>query len=113
MAAPELVTVARVGDLRPGEIRPVQRGGIELALANVDGTFHAIQPRCPHLKGPLGHGRLDGSVLSCPWHGWQFDVTTGENEFDRAITIERYEVAVEDGEIRVAVPDARLRQHAD
>lgn len=58
----------------------------------------------PHLQGPLAHGRLDGYVLSCPSHGWQFDVTTGQNEFDRAITVERYEVAVEDGEVRVALP---------
>jgi nitrite reductase/ring-hydroxylating ferredoxin subunit len=42
-------------------------------------------------------------VLSCPWHGWQYDVTTGENEFDRAIVLETFEVVVEDGEVKVLV----------
>jgi nitrite reductase (NADH) small subunit len=42
-------------------------------------------------------------VLSCPWHGWQYDVRTGENEFDRAIQLETYEVRVEDGTVEVAL----------
>jgi nitrite reductase (NADH) small subunit len=42
-------------------------------------------------------------VLSCPWHGWQYDVRTGENEFDRAIVLQTYPVQVEDGEIKVAL----------
>ena len=60
-----------------------------------------MQP--PHIKGPLGAGRLDGCVITCPWHGWQYDVRTGENEFDRAIALATFEVLVEDGEVKVAV----------
>jgi nitrite reductase/ring-hydroxylating ferredoxin subunit len=104
MPVGELVTVASAAELPPGSLQPVRVGDAEVALANVDGEFHALQPACPHLGGPLGHGRLDGCVLTCPWHGWQFDVTTGENEFDRAITIERYDVVVEDGQVKVALP---------
>ena len=55
------------------------------------------------MHGPLGEGHVAGCVLTCPWHGWQYDVRTGENEFDRAITIETFDVQVEDGEIRVAL----------
>ena len=65
--------------------------------------FYATQGHCLHLQGPLCEGRLRGTVLSCPWHGWQYDVRTGENEFDRAIQLETYEVRVEDGEVKVAV----------
>ena len=54
------------------------------------------------MGGPLGHGKLAGCVLTCPWHGWQYDVRTGENEFDRALKLETYEVVVEDGEVKVA-----------
>lgn len=97
------VTVAGVEDLRDGELLPVSAGEVELALARVDGQVYALQGHCEHLQGPLGHGELDGCVLSCPWHGWQYDVRTGENEFDRAIVLETYEVQVADGEIRVAV----------
>ena len=55
------------------------------------------------MGGPLGHGKLEGCVVTCPWHGWQYDVRTGENEFDRAIKLETYEVVVEDGEVKVVV----------
>lgn len=99
----QLVTVARVADVPPGTIRQCQAGDVEVAVANVDGEIRALQPHCLHLGGPLGHGRLEGSVLTCPWHGWQYDVTTGENEFDHAIRLETYEVVVEDGEIKVAL----------
>jgi nitrite reductase/ring-hydroxylating ferredoxin subunit len=99
----EFVTVARVEDVPPGSVRTVRAGEEEIALAHVDGGFYATQAACAHLKGPLGEGRLQGPVLTCPWHGWQYDVRTGENEFDRAIQLRTYEVRVEDGEVRVAV----------
>lgn len=95
------VTVAQLADVPPGSVRSVGVGERRIALANVGGAVHACTGTCPHLAGPLGEGRLEGAVLSCPWHGWQFDVTTGRNEFDLAIEVERYEVEVENGEIRV------------
>ncbi len=103
MPVGELTTVARVEDVPPGSARVVSAGERELALFNVDGTFHATQAKCLHLGGPLGHGRLDGCVVSCPWHGWQYDVTTGENEFDRALALETFDVVVEGGHVKVAV----------
>ena len=99
----DFVTVARVEDLPPGTVTTVRAGDEEIALAHVDGGFYATQAACIHLQGPLGEGLLAGSVLTCPWHGWQYDVRTGENEFDRAIQLRTYEVRVEDGEVKVAV----------
>jgi nitrite reductase (NADH) small subunit len=99
----DFVTVARVEDLPPGTVTTVRAGDEEIALAHVDGGFYATQAACIHLQGPLGEGLLEGSVLTCPWHGWQYDVRTGENEFDRAIQLRTYEVRVEDGEVKVAV----------
>jgi nitrite reductase/ring-hydroxylating ferredoxin subunit len=96
-----LVTVARVEDVPPGSVRRVQAGDESIALARIGNDFYATQGDCLHLHGPLGEGRLEGHVLSCPWHGWQYDVRTGENEFDRAIQLRTYEVRVEDGEVRV------------
>lgn len=101
--ANEWVTVARADEVPPGTVRAVTANGTELALANVDGEFHVVQNACLHLEGPLGDGRLEGSVLSCPWHGWQYDVRSGLNEFDHAIRLETYEVRVEDGEVRVGL----------
>jgi nitrite reductase (NADH) small subunit len=103
VAVGQLSVVARAKDVPPGTSRVVKAGDRELALFNVGGVFYATQAECLHLRGPLGHGRLEGTVVSCPWHGWQYDVTTGENEFDRALALETYEVVVEDGEVKVAL----------
>jgi nitrite reductase (NADH) small subunit len=103
MEAGSFVTVARVEDVPPGAVRAVRADGEEIALAHCDGGFYATQGHCLHLQGPLGEGALEECVLTCPWHGWQYDVRTGENEFDRAIRLETYEVEVADGEIRVRV----------
>jgi nitrite reductase (NADH) small subunit len=97
------VTVARVEDVPPGSVRMVRAGDEEIALAHVDGEFYATQGHCLHLQGPLGEGRVDDHVLTCPWHGWQYDLRSGENEFDRAIRLQTYEVRVEDGNIQVAL----------
>ena len=103
MAGGEFQTVARVADVPPGTLLAVEVGEQPIAIANVGGEFFATQGACLHLHGPLGEGRLTGNVLSCPWHGWQYDVCTGKNEFDHAIQLQTFEVKVEDGEIKVAV----------
>jgi nitrite reductase/ring-hydroxylating ferredoxin subunit len=100
---PEFVAVARADELAPGEIRRVQAGEDEIALARVGDEFYALQNACLHLKGPLGEGRVEDHLLTCPWHGWQYDVRTGKNDFDLAIQLRTYEVKVEDGEVKVAV----------
>jgi nitrite reductase/ring-hydroxylating ferredoxin subunit len=97
------VTVARAEDVPPGTVCSVKAGEEEIALANCNGGFYALQPHCLHLQGPLGQGKLDGCVLTCPWHGWQYDVRTGLNEFDLAIQLRTYDVQVEDGEVRIRV----------
>ncbi len=96
-----LVTVARVEDVPPGSVVKVTAGDEEIALARVDGEFYATQGACIHLEGPLGEGRVEGHVLTCPWHGWQYDLRTGENEFDRAIRLRTYPVRVSAGEVQV------------
>jgi nitrite reductase (NADH) small subunit len=97
------VPVARVEEFPPGTLRTVRAGDEEIALAHCDGGFYAVQAHCMHLQGPLGEGRLEGCVLTCPWHGWQYDVRTGQNEFDLAIQLRTYDVQVENGEVRVRV----------
>jgi nitrite reductase/ring-hydroxylating ferredoxin subunit len=97
------VTVARVEDVPQGSVRTVRAGDEEIALAHCDAGFYATQQACIHLKGPLGEGHLEGCLLTCPWHGWQYDVRTGENDFDLAIKLRTFDVQVEDGEIRVRI----------
>jgi nitrite reductase/ring-hydroxylating ferredoxin subunit len=69
---------AKLAEIPAGSIKEVQVGGIAIALANVGGSFFAISNTCLHRGGPLGQGQLEGKVVSCPWHGWQFDVCTGK-----------------------------------
>src|SRR5262245_3340806 len=70
--------LAETKDIPPGQRKIVLLpDGREVALFNVDGKFHAIENVCPHMGGPLGWWELDDCVLTCPWHGWQFDVKNG------------------------------------
>jgi nitrite reductase/ring-hydroxylating ferredoxin subunit len=73
-----LETAAKLSEIPAGSIKAVQVGGQAIAVANVGGSFYAISNTCLHRGGPLGEGQLDGKVVTCPWHGWQFDVTTGK-----------------------------------
>ena len=63
----------RISEVPAGSARPVG----DVAVFNVDGTFCATQARCTHRQGPLNEGKLDGSTVTCPWHGAQFNVCTG------------------------------------
>jgi len=97
------VPVARVDDIPPGTIRNVRAGEEEVALANWNGGFYAVQPHCLHLQGPLGQGKLDGCVLTCPWHGWQFDVTTGKASMNPNNGVACYPTEVRGDEVFVDV----------
>lgn len=89
--------------LPPGQAAEVTLGGRSIALFNVNGTFYAIDGRCPHRGGPLGQGFLDGSQVSCPWHNYTFDVTTGENVVSADLKVARYEVKVDGGKVWVRI----------
>jgi nitrite reductase (NADH) small subunit len=77
----ERVRVALTNEVPAGAGREFTVGDRVIALFNVDGKFHALDGICPHSGGPLGKGPLRGNVVTCPWHGWQFDVTTGRHCF--------------------------------
>ena len=91
-----------VSDVAPGTAKLVAVDGNEIALFNVDGTFYALDNECPHRGGPLGEGDLEGCIVTCPWHAWQYDVRTGESITDD-LTVARYDVKVEGGDVLVAV----------
>lgn len=101
----ERVKVCGVGDLTPGSGMMAEAGGKQVAVFNVDGEFHAMGGECTHQGGPLGEGELEGSVVTCPWHGARFDVTTGTvKAFPAPTSVESYPVTVEGDEVWVDVP---------
>jgi nitrite reductase (NADH) small subunit len=69
---------AKIADVPVGSVHEIQVAGKAVALANVDGKFFAINNTCLHRGGPLGEGSLQGKTVTCPWHGWEYDVTTGK-----------------------------------
>lgn len=98
------IPIARATECPPGVSIERVAGGRIVALANVAGTYHAIDGLCPHQGGPLGTGPLCGAVLTCPWHGWQFDVTTGQHQFSATVRQPVFEVRVREGLVEVRVP---------
>ena len=93
--------VAETRDVEPGAGLVVDAGGRTLALFNVDGAFYAIDNSCPHRGGPLGDGPLAGAIVTCPWHGYRFDVTTGRHQVNPTIDVPCYPVTVESGSLYV------------
>lgn len=78
--------------------------GISLAVCNMEGKFHVIDGMCPHVGGPLGEGELDGNLLSCPWHGWQFDITNGACAVRPGTKQTIYPTKVEGSDIFIQLP---------
>ena len=99
----EFVTLAKVADIESGRGKTVVLNGKRIAVFNVDGSFHAIDDTCLHRGGPLGEGELQGKVVTCPWHQWTYDVTTGTSLINPAARVACYETKVEAGEIKVCL----------
>lgn len=74
-----------------------------VALFNVDGQFQAIDGICAHQGGPLAKGQLVEGVVTCPWHGWQFQVASGQHCLSPRICQTTFEVKLEAGDVFVRV----------
>ncbi len=113
--------VASVGEVPPEPNQLVIAKDREIGIFNVAGTFYALANRCPHKGGPLCRGRITGLTLSsgpgdyrvsrngeflrCPWHGWEFEIATGQSFCDpKTMRIRQFEVAVAPGEKLVKGP---------
>jgi nitrite reductase/ring-hydroxylating ferredoxin subunit len=99
-----LVKVGAVSRLEPGTVEEVIIGDKVFALCNVEGRITALNGACLHLGGPLGQGAISGSNVVCPWHGWEFNCASGENDYDPTQRVETYPVQVEHGDILVDLP---------
>jgi nitrite reductase/ring-hydroxylating ferredoxin subunit len=94
---------AKKEEVPPGTIREFQIDGKTFALANVEGKLFAINNVCLHRGGPLGQGELSGQIVTCPWHGWRYDVTTGRVAINPAVGVETYRVEVRGDDVFVDV----------
>ena len=74
---PNWIRVCSTDDCPPGEARELVAGDRIVALFNVDGQYRALDGVCPHQGGPLGEGSIENGLLRCPWHGFEYDLTSG------------------------------------
>ena len=92
---------AKKDEVPPGSIREFMLNGKTVAVANVDGKFFCIDNTCLHRGGPLGQGELEGNVVTCPWHGWQYDVASGKTTMNPEIGVACYAIEVRGEDIWV------------
>jgi 3-phenylpropionate/trans-cinnamate dioxygenase ferredoxin component len=102
---PTEVKVARLADLGPGTGLAVYVGGRDVALFNLGGEVVAIGNECPHQSGSLGDGQLEGEIVICPLHGWEFDARSGACMTVPGESVPRFRVRIEADEILVELPD--------
>ena len=74
----KLIDVVQIDELEPGQAKLIEVEGKEIALFNCDGNYYAVDNECTHVGGPLCEGEIEGETVTCPWHGAEFDLKTGE-----------------------------------
>ncbi|MCZ6676407.1 MAG: sigma 54-interacting transcriptional regulator [Candidatus Poribacteria bacterium] len=108
----EWIQVAQTSEIEPGKSKVIKLGGESVAVFNAGGKFYATANTCPHQGGPLGEGDLDGEVVTCPWHGWKYDLKTGCPLVTPAV--KTYALRTDGEMIQIAVePDVRARGQQD
>jgi nitrite reductase (NADH) small subunit len=96
------VRVAALAEVPPGQPRLVDAGGTRMVLVRIGDRVHALGDVCAHKGGPLAEGKLSGTRLACPWHGWMYDVRTGQCLFPgRGGAVASYPVRVEGDDVWV------------
>ena len=100
----EITRVAVLSDIPPGRMYYVEVDGLPIALANVAGTIYAFGDSCRHQGGPLSSGVLIDGTVTCPWHGWTYDIRTGKAIVPPVgIRVPTYEVRVEGQDVYVVI----------
>jgi nitrite reductase/ring-hydroxylating ferredoxin subunit/hemoglobin-like flavoprotein len=98
------VRVASAAEIPPGERKLVDVDGVSIGVFHHNDGWYALSNSCLHRGGPVCTGPLQGNVITCPWHGYQYNLTNGELLLDRSAKLEMYPVEVRDGEIFLRVP---------
>jgi nitrite reductase/ring-hydroxylating ferredoxin subunit len=111
--------VACAADIRPGERRIVEVAGKSIGIFNVKGEYFALLNRCPHMGGNLCEGPITGTTLPtggdhfvygmegelvrCGWHGWEFEIASGKSLVDPNMQVRAYQVTEEQGSLVVHI----------
>ena len=95
--------VATLSDIPLGTSKKIEVEGKEIAFFNVDGSFFAIDNICPHRGGPLSEGHVENGVVTCPWHGWQFQLDSGECMTAPGVCQNKYPVQIKGDDIFICL----------
>jgi|HubBroStandDraft_5_1064220.scaffolds.fasta_scaffold462328_2 nitrite reductase (NADH) small subunit len=86
-----------------GNVMEAQAQGVAVCLARIGGELAALDNWCPHRRGPLGQGWVEGGAVVCPWHSWTFDLKTGLAEFPESEQVKVFPVKVEGDDVLIDV----------
>ena len=104
----EWIAIASLDDLWEGEMTDVRVGNDLILLVHLSGgDIRAYQGYCPHQKTALADGTMDGCILTCAAHSWQFDLSTGEGVNPKSCRLDRYDLKIEGAAISVCIPHSR------
>jgi nitrite reductase (NADH) small subunit/3-phenylpropionate/trans-cinnamate dioxygenase ferredoxin subunit len=111
----DYVHVGKVADFREGRGTAVRIGDRRVAIFKVGGRLHAIQDHCPHMGASLADGKLDCGWVVCHWHGWKFELTSGQGDQNskRWLRAQVYELKVEGDEVFLRRPAPRPASRPD
>jgi nitrite reductase (NADH) small subunit len=102
IASMAFIKLAAESDLPPSnEAKEFPCGEKIICIANVNGSYSAMDNVCPHRGGPLGQGMIENGKVVCPWHAWAWDPKTGATEFDSSMKVQIYPMKVENGDVMV------------
>jgi nitrite reductase (NADH) small subunit/3-phenylpropionate/trans-cinnamate dioxygenase ferredoxin subunit len=96
--------VAKTSDIPADTGKTVEVSGTAIALFRCNGQIYAIENTCQHAGGPLGEGSLSGACVTCPWHGWEYDVTTGVCQTNPSVTVRTFPVTIQGDDVFVTLP---------
>lgn len=95
------VRLGNASEIPAGGCRVFEAGDCTVAVFKVEGSLHAIDNTCLHRGGPLGEGTLEGKIVTCPWHHWQYDVTTGKTTMSSDMGVRKYPLEVRGDDVFV------------
>ena len=99
------VPVGKAAEIPDGQRKIIQVGELSVGVFHHNGEWYALRNHCAHAGGPVCTGTLQGNVLTCPWHGFQYDVTDGHLLVDDSMRLETYRVTLRGDEVFVSLPD--------
>lgn len=99
---PQFIRIRGGAQILPGTARAARVGRYEVAIFNLGGELYALENSCPHQGGPLADGWFEDGRITCPWHGWCFDVRTGEMTLGSFARVPRFAVVRDGPDVLVA-----------